>query len=231
MTLCIRCVLALLLIAWAGTLVQSQSPAKVVRKGSISGKVTVKGKARAGVPVSARLENMTGPFPAIFKAVTDPQGIYKIIDLQPGNYYVATMTPGLVTTGETSPYQAVVLSEDESAEGIDFSLTVGGVITGKITDADGRPVIEQRVFLLPADPPKRRNATAASMATTDDRGIYRMFGLPAGRYKVSMGQGQESYLSPPSYWKPVYKQTFHPTSQILQKATVVEVAAAVKLRT
>ena len=30
----------------------------------------------------------------------------------------------------------------ESTEGVDFALTEGGVITGRVTDAEGRPVVE-----------------------------------------------------------------------------------------
>ena len=43
------------------------------------------------------------------------------------------------------------LSANEAVEGIDFKLTRGGVITGRITDADGRPVIEERISLIAVD--------------------------------------------------------------------------------
>ena len=78
----------------------------------------------------------------------------------------------------------------ESAEGVDFALTEGGVITGRVTDADGRPVVEEAVSLnktaeqghmLQFIPPNYESLI------TDDRGIYRVYGVPAGHYLVSVG--------------------------------------------
>ena len=43
------------------------------------------------------------------------------------------------------------MSEGAAAEDVDFSLSLGGVITGKITDGDGRPVIGERISLKPVD--------------------------------------------------------------------------------
>jgi plasmid stabilization system protein ParE len=49
-------------------------------------------------------------------------------------------------TGKT-----VTIAEGETVEKIDFSLVRGGVITGRVTDADGAPVIGQRINLASAD--------------------------------------------------------------------------------
>ena len=45
----------------------------------------------------------------------------------------------------------MILSEGENVEGIDFSMVRGGVITGKVSQADGRPVIEERINVVPAE--------------------------------------------------------------------------------
>ena len=78
----------------------------------------------------------------------------------------------------------MVVGEDENVEDINFSLVRGGVITGKVTDADGHPVILQQVSLFPADAfasnaPNNHNVQIfpSSNVQTDDRGIYRMYGL------------------------------------------------------
>ena len=38
----------------------------------------------------------------------------------------------------------MILTEGESVDGIDFTLVKAGVITGKVLDADGKPVVEER---------------------------------------------------------------------------------------
>ena len=87
----------------------------------------------------------------------------------------------------------VNLRAGETVEGIDFKLTRGAVITGRVTDADGRPVIEERLELHRVD--EKGNPTgyeyssngAEQMYYTDDRGVYRIYGLAAGHYKVRVG--------------------------------------------
>ena len=68
------------------------------------------------------------------------------------------------------------------------------MITGRIKDADGKPAVEQRITLTQVaenGTPIRGQIPMMSfnyqMYQTDDRGIYRIYGLPAGRYKVSVG--------------------------------------------
>jgi hypothetical protein len=117
-----------------------------------------------------------------------------------------------------------VLTEGERVDGIDFALIRGGVITGKVTDADGRPVVEQRVNLISAQAPTnpRQPINSFSGVQTDDRGIYRIFGLPAGRYKVFVGQGDGGIIMA-GFGNQSYKQTFHPDVTDAAKANVVEV--------
>jgi len=113
----------------------------------------------------------------------------------------------------------------EATEGVDFALTEGGVITGRVTDADGRPVVEEAVSLNKTDeqghmlqfvPPNYESRT------TDDRGVYRVYGMPAGRYLVSVGttyglvRGGEN-------GREYYKETFHPGVTDRTKAVSVEV--------
>src|SRR5207244_12335072 len=71
------------------------------------------------------------------------------------------------------------------------------VITGRVTDAENKPVVEERVSLQSVDEngaPSRFGVFSSpndQMYQTDDRGIYRIYGLPAGRYKVSVGRSEE----------------------------------------
>jgi hypothetical protein len=65
----------------------------------------------------------------------------------------------------------------------------GSVITGKITDAQGQPVSGVRIDVLSdrfvPSAGERRLISAGLPTVTDDRGVYRVFDLPAGDYLVT----------------------------------------------
>jgi hypothetical protein len=225
MSVFFRILIAIILVVGLNAVrVSAQAPVKVVKKASVAGKVTIKGKAAAGVTIAVRTSDFSNGFEPTYKAVTDLQGLYRVNDIPPGNYQISTVAAAYVTVNEPTR-KIVVLNEGEAVEGIDFSLVRGGVITGKVTDADGHPVIELRVNLVRADlPPEQRNRSSmASSMATDDRGIYRMFGIPAGRYKVAVGQGPDSFFNSVAAGRAVYKETFHPDVNDYDKAKVLEV--------
>jgi len=121
------------------------------------------------------------------------------------------------------------LGEGERVENINFSLVRGGVITGKVIDADGHPVIQQQVSLYRADafeqPSQQRGQIyPITSLSTDDRGIYRMFGIAAGRYKVAAGRGDNSFSGGLAVGRASYKQVFHPDVSDQAKATVLVVS-------
>ena len=227
-----RCVVTLALVvsyfAFFSVASSQTKPTKKSPGGTISGKVTVKGKATPGIVVGLRVSQPTTPFeqPSL-RATTDQDGRYRLTDVPAGTYQVTPAAPALVGSDINSRSQTVVILEGESVDGIDFALVRGGVITGKVTDAEGRPVIEERVSLFSANQPSNPRVPAPQMnpitsSQTDDRGIYRMFGLPAGRYKVASG-GNENGFFDASGRRPSYQQTFHPDVTDPAQATVVEV--------
>lgn len=206
----------------------AQSPAKQLVKtprGSVSGRITIKNKPAPGVVVGLRkgaLENSYDPFD---RAVTDAEGIYRLTNLPAGNYIVTVAAPAYVPT-DAEDRKAIVVGEDENVEGINFALVRGGVITGKVTDAEGRPVMLQQVEIYNQTLIERRQGQAmpfpAMAVQTDDRGIYRFFGVAPGRYKVAAGRGSEDYpRASPSQTN--YKQVFHPDAADPAKGAVIEV--------
>ncbi len=232
----LRAVLAILYFA---TSLCAQSPVKQPEAktagGSVSGKVTIKDKPAVGVLVLVRkAENVGNPWESVSRAMTDQLGGYRITNLGPGSYSVAVSTPAYVAI-DSANRKSVVITEDDNVEGIDFSLVRGGVITGKVTDVEGRPVIQQQVEIYraetldlrtqqPQQPQQpQRPLYPARTAQTDDRGIYRMFGLTPGKYKVSAGRSENS--SPSFSLSPIiYSQVFHPASPDPAKANVIEVS-------
>src|SRR6266567_3592048 len=226
-----RCLVTLaLVVSYFGSCPVAYSQTKPAKKsagGTISGKVTIKGKATPGIVVGLRVSQPTSPYEPSLRATTDQEGRYRLTDVPAGTYQITPAAPAFVGADINSRSQTVVILEGESVEGIDFALVRGGVITGKVTDAEGRPVIEERVSLFSANQPPNPRASAPQLypitiSQTDDRGIYRMFGLTAGRYKVATGDDENGFFDA-SGRRASYKRTFHPDVTDPAQATVVEV--------
>jgi len=204
----------------------SQSlPAKKNPEATVSGKVTIKGKPAPGIVVGLRASQPTQA-DSTYKATTDSDGNYRIIEVPGGSFQVAPVAPALVISEvNNSMGQIVVITEGEHVEGIDFEMVRGGVITGKITDAEGHPVIEERITLSPVDQRSQRGPfySGSRMFVTDDRGIYRLFGVRPGRYKVSVGEGDNSYYRSIGSGRSLHQTTFYPDVTDPAKATVVEI--------
>jgi hypothetical protein len=122
-------------------MVQAQNAAQKTNPSSISGKVTVKGNGVAGITVGVRPTQSDSARVTVL-VTTDQQGNYRIPNISPGQYQILPAAPQFVLKGE-APAKTVIVNEGENLENVDFTLVRGGVITGKVTDADGRPMIEE----------------------------------------------------------------------------------------
>ncbi len=128
---------------------------------------------------------------------TDADGHYQLRAIPAGNCIVSVDAPlSAAALGEDDSIAAsktIKLEEEESVEGINLEITPGAVITGRVTETSGRPVIGQTMRIVPfkegrADDDVIRYALDDVMrADTDDRGVYRAYGLPAGRYRSQGG--------------------------------------------
>ena len=85
------------------------------------------------------------------------------------------------------------------------------------------PIVEESVNLLSADP-SRSCPSHLRGVQTDDRGIYRIFGIRPGRYKVSVGQ--ESVYRGVGRERRTLPVIFYPDAREAAKAMVIEVGEA-----
>jgi hypothetical protein len=160
----------------------ANEPAAGVISGSV---VNESGEPLAGVTVSVWETNRRG---AQRTTATDAEGSFRVRGLMPSLYSVSAFLPAYVMQGNEFYSPA---GYHRIGDTVRLTLTPGGVITGKVTNAEGEPVIGVRVRGMmvrnaSGEGPRIRSY-AASDVVTDDRGVYRMFGLPAGAYVVSAG--------------------------------------------
>ena len=101
-----------------------------------------------------------------------------------------------------------------------FHVVQAGVITGKVSDAEGKPVVEERLNLMAVDSTNQHVRSQMLDFRTDDRGVYRIFGLPAGRYKVAVGQDSQMGAFVGGRGRRPYKLTFHPDVLIFAGANL-----------
>jgi hypothetical protein len=156
--------------------------------GSISGRVLA---ADTGRPVKRATVTVTGGGRGGRTAATDDQGRYQITELTAGNYTVTGSKNGFVDAvyGQRRPLQQgtpITLADAQAAASIDLRLTRGGVITGRVVDEDGESLARalvtiQRYQYVGGE----RQLRPFGGDQTDDRGQYRVFGLPPGDYYVS----------------------------------------------
>jgi carboxypeptidase family protein len=113
----------------------------------------------------------------------DEQGNFKLTGLRPGSYIVSAYMLGYVSLSDASGSELHRIGEN-----VTLTLVKGGVITGRVTGADGEPMEGASVDLRMARELDGRISAIPNYSdgldTTDDRGIYRIYGLPPGRYLV-----------------------------------------------
>jgi protocatechuate 3,4-dioxygenase beta subunit len=178
----------------------------------------------------------------LIQTVTDENGIYRFTGLRAGGYRVMPMTETLVAAagnaqgfgGAGNPPgfggsgKAVTVSDGQVVSQIDFTMARGGVITGRVTDNNGRPVIAERINLTSVNETGQpRPAFGGNRAgvETDDRGVYRAYGLPAGKYLVSAGNDGGNRIAPGQARRANYPRTFYPSATEQAEAQVIEVTA------
>ena len=200
--------------------------------GVITGRITAGDKALPGVnvlllPIGDRAERK-----AVARSTTDFEGRYRLLNVPAGRYSVTPVAPTMVVpddVGYGEGGRMVVIAEGESVEKIDFSLTRGGVVTGRITDSEGKPVVDERVRLEPvgrSDGGGQWSSYNPFLFQTDDRGVYRIYGVPPGRYTVSVGQGQDDRADRVGYGNRGYfERTYYPGEVNVEKATIIEIAS------
>ena len=139
---------------------------------------------------------------------TDSDGSFKINNLASALYVVSASAPGFVQAPSDPD---LPVPHYRVGDNVRLELLRGGVITGSVTTAGGEPLIAVAVRAWMVRDAKGRVAkipfTFYMEQPTDDRGIYRLYGLMPGTYVVSaggVGFSQRYQLNPFASDAPTY---------------------------
>ena len=185
--------------------------------GSISGTVywringTSKPCARAEIVVRSASNSQVTQ-----SSVTDEEGHYSIPEIA-GRFSVSVSRPGYLprTIARHGRELVIDLERDERIDNADFEVIPGGVIMGRITDPQGTPMDGVVVIVSSRTP---RYPEPFRIAKTNDRGIYRVFGLEPGQYLV---------FARPSHWAGAGRPTeiYYREASYRERADLVQAVA------
>ncbi len=176
-------------------------------------------------------------------ASSDSGGQFGFRDVPPGNYRLTVERAGFVRMAygaRSSMRSGTILSirPGQKVTGIAFKLTPQAVITGRVMDEDGEPVMNVSVQALRyAFLQGKRRLMPAGNSMTNDLGEYRLFSLPPGKYLLSAtyramyGMGAVSRAgSSPNEPEEGYTPTYYPGTNDPASAAPVEATAGNALR-
>jgi hypothetical protein len=143
-------------------------------------------------------------------SATDRHGSFVIKHVPAGRYFVMINAPGIITpfsfmkigdngnpenwTGRIRDYCTEV--EVDGANDVEVTVHArrGGIISGKVTYDDGEPAPDAQIVMMRREGkeivPVITGISPATLTSlhTDDRGMYRISGLPPGEYIVSASE-------------------------------------------
>ena len=197
------------------------------KPGSVSGTVT---NAATGGPVrkahiTLRANEQT------YTATSDAEGHFTVAGVAPGILQAQVECPGFQAIYSREPIR---VAEDQQVTDVALTLIPNGVITGRVLDENGDPMpqIPVEAALETYDPMGRKLTPRGSMQT-DDRGVYRFFDLPAGRYFLMAnpslaGGGWNGHVHTEAVEK-AYVATWFPAAASSREATANQLAPGAEL--
>jgi hypothetical protein len=96
-----------------------------------------------------------------------------------------------------------------------------------VTDAEGKPLVRESVVIAYTGPNRPESAVVVGpyRGLTDDRGIYRVYGLPSGGYRVSAGRSDDGGVVNMAARNRLYRRVYYPGTAVEAEAKIVEVKA------
>jgi len=184
--------------------------------GTLRGRVTVAGSsqpvANAKIEVSSQI-------------TSDGEGRFEIGGLAPGSPSITVSAPGYVR----HEGRARIVAGQTAT--LNIALTPMASVSGRITDEFGRPFAGILVQVLKPgyDSAGRRFLEEVRSAYSDDRGIYRVFWIPPGRYHVAAGFGEGARRTPNEVRGERVIGVYYPRTLDPEQASTIELKPAAEV--
>lgn len=132
-----------------------------------------------------------------YTASTDGEGHFRISGIAPGRYLFHAAKPGFVSQlyrpASGSDGTILELLPGQKIDNVLFKLNRAAVILGRVSDENGEPAVGVQIeALVPGSPAAamgnplfKGQWVPVKVATTNDLGEYRLFGLNPGAYYVA----------------------------------------------
>ena len=171
-------------------------PASSAQQSLAPGSGVIRGKVLAengrGLPQATIFLHRVGDQPDAMRWTnSDADGKFQFGSLAEGAYRLTVTSLGYVMEGDPITGKAE-LPLYYPGDSVSLSLEKGGIITGAVTDAAGNPAVNAQVTALPVER-EGKEFPLRFPVRTDDRGIYRIYGLHAGNYHVRAGGSASNY--------------------------------------
>jgi len=132
--------------------------------------------------------------------VTDDSGRFAFRNLAQGRYTLTASKQGFISSSygakrPEGPGSAIGVGAGEQVGNVTLKMLRGAVITGTVRTDAGEPVMDATVsvmrygFAYQTGERQLQSVRGGLGTRTDDRGAYRIFGLPPGDYFVVVTQG------------------------------------------
>lgn len=173
----------------------AQAPTRDTAQPPKIGTSVIRGRAvetASGQPLRRAIVRLMSPtFNEPRSTSTDVEGRYEFRELPAARYTLTAMKDGYITMNYgarswNQPGRVIDLADKQQADRVDFSLPRGGVITGKVIDEFGDPVVGASVQPLRVDMVngERRTFPTGPMSATSDTGEFRLWGLSPADYQL-----------------------------------------------
>jgi hypothetical protein len=229
-----RIILAITLsLAAAFGLYSFQNPeAAAHNRGAIHGHVL---RSKSDEPVKKALVILRRGQEPGTGASTDASGAFRFDDLEPGPYTLSTERTGFVLDPESERSVVNVKPGPDELE-VTLMLIRTGAISGRVLDSDGEPISGATVQVAPVN--QRKRGVLSLNAVTNDRGEYRSFNIPPGKYRIAVSyepsfQQRQVRMQRPrtqsGATEETYALTYYPAALDSKLAQTIDVEAGADL--
>lgn len=202
--------------------------------------------------VKVVLRNLANLGPEELTAITNARGEFRIEGVPAGRYFIGVNGRGVVSTdsfielgdyresrydrSDLRKYFEEIEVDGRTSKQVVIRARRGGVVAGKVSYANGDPAIDHPITILRRKRDKYSvfftNVNTMSLVLlTDDRGIFRVSGLPTGEYIVGAtpmiehGELVKDLALEVNMVGSSLSMTFHPSTMLPTNATPVSIEA------